>query len=428
MGATRRSVHVVARRPGITEGAGGTDPAERSPTVRVLAALALFAALLGQPLHAGAGGPTNLLTNPGAEAGAGAGSSSEVEPPPGWNTAFNFTAVSYGATGGFPDAQASESISGGANFFAGGPNNDGSFADQRFDVSNAADAIDAGTLQVAVRAYFGGFEDQTDAGLVSVDFRTGADERISIFSIGPVSPSERGLKTIFLYRTGVARVPDGTRLIIVTLVASGNEGSYNDAYFDNVEFVSELIPPKCRQNPQAICGSSGRDRIIGTPGDDVIYAGGGDDYIDGQGGSDTVYGQGGDDEILATPAPCDQCSVVLFGGAGGDQLRVKFFADEACTACFVQAVGGGGRDVIEFVGQGVCSECSLFAFGFAGADRLVGSQYRDELLGAEGNDDLRGREGNDRLEGGAGDDRLNGGAGKDKCKGGPGKDTLTRCE
>jgi len=45
----------------------------------------------------------NLVTNGGAEADVGAPDSSHVVKPTGWTTTGQFTAVQYGASGGFPD-------------------------------------------------------------------------------------------------------------------------------------------------------------------------------------------------------------------------------------------------------------------------------------------------------------------------------------
>ncbi len=62
-----------------------------------------------------------LVRNGGAESGGAATGSSTTVAPPGWTTTGNFTAVKYSAGGGFPDAAASHAISGGKQFFAGGP-------------------------------------------------------------------------------------------------------------------------------------------------------------------------------------------------------------------------------------------------------------------------------------------------------------------
>lgn len=97
---------------------------------KALTAGGILLTTLLAPLPAQAVIPSgNLIVNPGAEAGQGATDASTAVPVPGWAkltsngtnfvTGGNFTAVAYGAAGGFPTVATSTAIGGGANFFAG---------------------------------------------------------------------------------------------------------------------------------------------------------------------------------------------------------------------------------------------------------------------------------------------------------------------
>ena len=131
---------------------------------RLAAGLAI-AVVIAAP--AGAAVPSgNLLVNPGAEAGPGAPDDSQAVAPPGWNVESTFTAVQYGASGGFPTAADGAALGGGANFFAGGPGGATSAATQVVDVSAAASEIDAGKVGATLGAALGGYASQTDHGTV----------------------------------------------------------------------------------------------------------------------------------------------------------------------------------------------------------------------------------------------------------------------
>src|SRR5215467_13314170 len=97
-----------------------------------LVAAAVFAGSAHATIPSG-----NLVVNGGAEASPGSPDSSTILPPAGWTVESNFTAEQYGAPDFLTTAD-SAALGGGANFFAGGPDNAASAATQVVDVSGAA--------------------------------------------------------------------------------------------------------------------------------------------------------------------------------------------------------------------------------------------------------------------------------------------------
>lgn len=184
----------------------------------------------------------NLIVNGGAEVGAGSSDSATTAPvpTPSWATTTNFTEHTYDAAGSqaFPDLNASAAISGGNQFFAGGPDNGSGntveTATQDVDVSSAAPEIDAGGVSAALAADLGGFSTQTDNAGVTATFLGADGQQLGKLTIGPVTATDRNNVTELLPRTGSATVPSTTRTIRVVITATKVEGSYNDAYIDNV--------------------------------------------------------------------------------------------------------------------------------------------------------------------------------------------------
>jgi hypothetical protein len=193
-----------------------------------LSALALTAAPARAAVPAG-----NLVVNPGAEASPGAPDNSTIDPPQGWITAGELTAVQYGASGGFPTTADGAAVAGGANFFAGG-NASESSATQVIDVSQAASEIDAGTVTVTLSALEGGWESQDDYATVTLRYLDAGGQTIDLISLAPVTPADRGNTTELLPRSDTGKVPAGTRALRVTIDSVEFQGPYDDGYVDNV--------------------------------------------------------------------------------------------------------------------------------------------------------------------------------------------------
>jgi hypothetical protein len=214
----------------------------RLPLVAVLAAgwLGAFGGAAGATVPAG-----NLLVNGDAESGTGSSDSSTTSPvpTPGWTTTTNITEHTYDPAGsaGFPDVNASAAIGGGGQFFAGGPANGAGntveTATQDIDVATAAAEIDAGTVTATLSADLGGFSTQGDNAAVTATFLNSVGAQVGTLTTGPVTASDRNNTTEMLPRSASGTVPPGTRTVRVVLTATKTDGSYNDAYADNLSLT-----------------------------------------------------------------------------------------------------------------------------------------------------------------------------------------------
>ena len=182
----------------------------------------------------------NLLANPGAEAGQASQSGETTVPIPGWTTTGAFTVVPYGGGGApdfftFPPPSESQRIGSGKNFFAGGFRTGTSTATQTIDVSAAAPLVDINRVTANLSGWLGGFLSQPDPGTVQAFFLRADGGQLGSVRIGPITPDERGRDLKFVQKTASAPVPAGTRSIRVLLTAVQAEGTYDDAYFDNLD-------------------------------------------------------------------------------------------------------------------------------------------------------------------------------------------------
>jgi hypothetical protein len=205
-----------------------------------LALAVVVAAVAAAPAHAAipAG---NLVVNGGAEASAGSPDSSTILPPAGWTVSSNLTAEQYGAPDFLTTAD-SAALGGGANFFAGGPDNAASAATQVIDVSGAAPEIDAGKVQATLSALLGGFSSQTDRATVTATYLNAFGGGLGSVALPAVTPAERNNVTALVARTASGLVPSQTRSISVRIDTIRDDGSYNDGYIDNVGLVLGTAP------------------------------------------------------------------------------------------------------------------------------------------------------------------------------------------
>ena len=125
----------------------------------------------------------------------------------------NFTVVKYGSAGGFPDLAASKKITGGRNFFAGGPSNPNSGATQIVNVAGKA----AGSTRQADRD-----TQRLPRGASAASAtRSPSPRRSSVrrgrssgsIKIGPVTPAQRKIQTTLIAKSATAKVPAKTRSI-----------------------------------------------------------------------------------------------------------------------------------------------------------------------------------------------------------------------
>jgi hypothetical protein len=174
-----------------------------------------------------------LIRNGGAEVGAAVSNSGSTATPAGWITTGNFTAVRYGAPGGFPDAAASSAISGGRQFFAGGPTATIATASQ---VANIPSAFRKAGLKVTARlsAALGGYSSQADDASVTATFLGSTGSTLGKLTIKPVSHTQRGDVTKLIARTRTMVLPKGATSVKIVITARPLSGGYVDGYADNV--------------------------------------------------------------------------------------------------------------------------------------------------------------------------------------------------
>jgi hypothetical protein len=236
----------------------------------------------------------NVLLNPGGETGSAATDGISNVCPQGWacNPMFpQTTLVRYGTTT-FPSVADSARIGGGNNFFAGGPNNNLSGAEQNIDLGVQPE-FTAGAVKVTFGGCLGGFQDQNDIARVLLTFRTDEDPDGAVPShtltiVGPTA-ADRGNATALLPRFQTVSVPPTTRSFRFTVSFQRAAIGYNDGYADNlsVEFGAAAGP-----NPGAPSCSVPADPAPG------LGPGPGPGGSPGAGGGPGVGGSGGGGEPL----------------------------------------------------------------------------------------------------------------------------------
>ena len=117
-----------------------------------------------------------------------------------------------------------------------------------------APEIDGGTASVTLSALLGGYRADADAGAVEATFLGPAGRPIAAVALAAPTPAERAQVTQLLARARTDAIPPLTRSIAVTLRATqGDQGRYNDAYFDNVALAAAAPgappPPAGRAKP-----------------------------------------------------------------------------------------------------------------------------------------------------------------------------------
>jgi hypothetical protein len=223
--------------------------------LRALAAAALCAAGLGAAAaQAHAVIPQgNVLLNPGGETGAAATDGISNICPQGWTCNAMFprtTLVRYGTTT-FPGAAESTRIGGGNNFFAGGPDNNLSGAEQIVDLGTQPE-FTTGAVKVTYGGCLGGFGDQNDLARVLLTFRTvddpdGLSPSNTVSLDGPTA-AQRGNATAFRPVFQTVTVPPTTHSFRLTVSFQRDSVGYNDGYADN---LSVVFGPTSGPNPSA---------------------------------------------------------------------------------------------------------------------------------------------------------------------------------
>ncbi|HEY1917647.1 MAG TPA: hypothetical protein VGH27_18920 [Streptosporangiaceae bacterium] len=183
--------------------------------------------------------PKNIILNPGAEAGPGSTDGSTV-PVPKWTVpkGGTFTAVQYGASGGFPTTTGPGPKDRGVNFFAGGedPKTNTQKATQTDSLSAYAGVIAAGA-SYTLRGYFGGFSSQTDHASLTVTWESSAGATLGTATVGPVTEAARHGNTGLLARSVTGTVPAGSAKVLLTIECVRKSGAYDDGYADSLSLT-----------------------------------------------------------------------------------------------------------------------------------------------------------------------------------------------
>ena len=212
----------------------------RRISVLVFAALscgALALALAGAAAASSSVTSPNLVINGGAELGQAAADDTQIIAPPGWKTTGEFTAVLYGASGGFPDATVSAVIGGGKAFFAGGNTGLSTATQTRSVPSSWRSWVQRGRVKTVLSADLGGFEGQSDDATVTALFLNKSGKKVKSLRIGPVTPAARNGQTELLPLSATHSIPTATRKIKIVITSTRFNGTYNNGYADNVSLV-----------------------------------------------------------------------------------------------------------------------------------------------------------------------------------------------
>jgi hypothetical protein len=181
---------------------------------------------------------TNLIVNPGAEAGPGSPTGDDIVAAPGWTSSGSFTVAQLGAI----DAPVPPNAFFGTNFFSGGPGSAISTGTQTIDVSSLASSIDSGIIRFILSGYFGGYLTQPDNAVLKATFVNATGGNISTSTVGGITAAQRNQQTVLLYDGGAGVIPVGTRSVLITLQMNRLQYSYNDGYADNLSFIATTVP------------------------------------------------------------------------------------------------------------------------------------------------------------------------------------------
>ena len=212
----------------------------RSAVVVAVAAagLAALAPAVAQAASHPAAKVVNLIKDSGAESAKPDSDGGKVKVPD-WKPAkgSQFTAVAYGAAGGFPASSSPGPKHRGKNFFAGGPSGNTSGASQSDSLKAYAKLIASGKAKFQLAGWLGGFSSQGDHATLTVTWTTAKGKALGHTTIGPVTPAQRHDVTGMLHRSKSGTVPKGAAQAVVTLHMVRESGEYVDGYADNLSLT-----------------------------------------------------------------------------------------------------------------------------------------------------------------------------------------------
>ncbi|MDE3199020.1 MAG: hypothetical protein KGN84_21910, partial [Acidobacteriota bacterium] len=180
---------------------------------------------------------TNLISNAGAEAATAGTSTSIAGDVPNWVRTAHFSTDSYADTSGDLHTATALPPKPGSNYFWGGINNALASAYQDIDISAAASLIDAGTVFYSFMGWLGGDTTQGDNTVLTADFKKWDGTILSTITLGPVSAAARNNVSALLQKILNGTVPNGARVVRITMTMTRTDGSNNDGLADNLSLI-----------------------------------------------------------------------------------------------------------------------------------------------------------------------------------------------
>jgi hypothetical protein len=182
---------------------------------------------------------TNLVLNPGAQAGGASSTGNGVVAIPHWDTFANMTVVRYG-TSGFPSKGQGNSFGGSTKFFSAGPysNPFGTCGDaqQTIHLNGRSSLIDNGKIRVRLS----GRVAAAGAAVAHLDLYFRDSRNHSVASNG-IARSVQGSGNTFRLISTSKIVSAHTRILRVHLWADGVDSGYCKAYFDNIKVTISRV-------------------------------------------------------------------------------------------------------------------------------------------------------------------------------------------
>jgi uncharacterized protein (TIGR03437 family) len=279
---------------------------------------------------------TNLIVNGNAEAGpAGTSFINLASSIPGWTATGKPNVLSYGLTGAI-QTNSPAPMDRQFQYFVAGPSV--STLQQKIDVSSAASAIAAGTIEYSISAFLGS---ASAAGYVSnaqmaVAFENAGGQTFTTVKLGPL-----GFNNGLNLQQQIGLVPAGTAQIVVTLTL--NYGCLNAVTCgygaaDSLSLVLNQIPT----NPQTILGSN----LVVNPGAEVgpgVANPGYAPYIPGwstSGGASVSPYNGYQGFITdADPGPSDRGVNLFYGGPTAATSDIYQNVDVSAAASVIDKGG-----------------------------------------------------------------------------------------
>jgi hypothetical protein len=221
--SSARVAAVVTVAAGLAAGLAAAGPAA---TAAVSHPAGIYPAVIATPV--------NIIRDPGAEAARPNSSSGKVKVPA-WSVGKHsqFTAVAYGASGGFPTSASPGPKKRGKNFFAGGRGNS-STGTQTDSLKAYRSLISSGRAKFRLSGWLGGFATQTDTARVTITWKSSGGKALGHTTIGPVTEGQRRGVTGMLLRSRSGAVPKGAVKVLITVRMVRKDGAYIDGYADNL--------------------------------------------------------------------------------------------------------------------------------------------------------------------------------------------------